>query len=89
MMETDGAMEPGEIFDLIVKADERLKYATSDKADARAAQARALLEKALEEARAIDNEGLVAQAEQRLRDLEALSEGVADRGGPGGESPRA
>ena len=66
-------MQPNEIFELIVKADERLKYATSDKADARAAQARALLEKALEEAQAIGNEGLVAQAERRLADLKALT----------------
>jgi glycogen debranching enzyme len=62
-------MEPKEIFELIVKADERLKYATPDKADTRKAQARDLLTKALEEARAIGNEQLVQQAETRLADL--------------------
>src|SRR5207244_2107605 len=36
------AMDPKEIFELIIKADERLKYATPDKADARVAQARNL-----------------------------------------------
>jgi glycogen debranching enzyme len=62
-------MDPKEIFELIVKADERLKYATPDKADTRKAQARELLTKALEEARAIGNEQLVQQAETRLADL--------------------
>ena len=33
-------MEPSEIFELIVKADEKLKYATTSKADARKEQAR-------------------------------------------------
>lgn len=68
-------MDPKEIFELIIKADEKLKYATSSKGDVRAAQARALLEEARDNARAIDNEGLIAQAETRLADLEALSEG--------------
>ncbi len=68
-------MDPKEIFELIIKADEKLKYATSTKSDVRAGQARALLEEAREAARAIDNDGLVAQAETRLADLEALSEG--------------
>ncbi len=62
-------MEPNEIFDLIVKADERLKYATPDKADTRRKQAVELLTKAREEAKAIGNEQLVAQAETRLADL--------------------
>ena len=62
-------MDAKEIFDLIVKADERLKYATPDKAEARKAQARDLLVKALEEARAIGNDQLVQQAETRLADL--------------------
>ena len=68
-------MDPKEIFELIIKADEKLKYATSAKGDVRAAQARALLEEARDAARAIDNDGLVAQAETRLADLEALSKG--------------
>jgi hypothetical protein len=62
-------MDAKEIFELIVKADERLKYATPDKADARKAQARDLLVRALEEARAIGNDQLVQQAEIRLADL--------------------
>ena len=65
-------MDPREIFELIVKADEKLKYARPGVADARTEQARALLEQALEEARAIGNEALVGQAETRLADLEAL-----------------
>ncbi len=65
-------MEPRDIFELIVKADERLKYATSDNADLRIGQARDLLEKALAEARAIEDDALVAQVKQRLTDLEQL-----------------
>jgi hypothetical protein len=68
-------MESKEIFDLIVKADERLKYASVSKGDVRVGQARALLERARDEARAIGNDELVAQAEQRLRDLDALAGG--------------
>jgi hypothetical protein len=70
-------MEPGEIFALIVRADEALKYATEDKGAPRQARARGFLEQALSEARAIGNEPLVAQAEQRLADLEALEGGSA------------
>ncbi|HLB62231.1 MAG TPA: glycogen debranching N-terminal domain-containing protein [Actinomycetota bacterium] len=62
-------MEPSEIFELIVKADEKLKYATPAMEDARRGQARQLLERARDEARAIGNDALVAQAEQRLADL--------------------
>ena len=65
-------MEPSEIFELIIKADERLKYATPDKADLRAGQARELLTQARREAEAIGNAGLVEQAERRLADLDAL-----------------
>jgi hypothetical protein len=68
-------MESKEIFDLIVKADERLKYASVSKGDVRVGQARAFLERARDEARAIGNDELVAQAEQRLRDLDALAGG--------------
>lgn len=68
-------MDPKEIFELIVKADERLKYAKPGVADARADQARALLNQALEEARAIDNAALIGQAETRLGDLDALGAG--------------
>ena len=63
-------MDPKEIFELIIKADERLKYATPDKADARVAQARDLLDRAKTEAQAIGNAQLVEQADRRLADIE-------------------
>src|SRR5581483_5524387 len=67
-------LDPREIFELIVKADERLKYARSDKANLRRRQARELLERARDEAWAIGNDALVAQAERRLADLAAMGE---------------
>jgi hypothetical protein len=66
-------MEPSEIFELIVKADESLKYATEDKSAARAERARRFLLQARDEAVAIGNDGLVDQANRRLADLDALS----------------
>ena len=71
-------MDEREIFELILKADDALKYATEDKIQARSHQARELLNQALEAARAIGNEGLIQQAERRLADLETL---------PGGGDP--
>jgi hypothetical protein len=68
-------MEAKEIFDLIVKADEALKYATEEKAAARAAQARGWLEQARDEAKAAGIDALVQQAEQRLADLDILGPG--------------
>lgn len=65
-------MDPKEIFELIIKADEALKYATEEKAEARTRQARTLLLQAREEAAAIGNEPLVDQAQRRLADLDAL-----------------
>ncbi len=62
--------QPSEIFELIVKADEKLKYATAQREDARAGQARALLERARQAAEAIGNDGLVQQANTRLADLD-------------------
>jgi hypothetical protein len=62
-------MDPKEIFELIVKADEKLKYATAEKSDARRRQARDLLTEALDAARQIGNDALVQQAELRLSDL--------------------
>jgi len=62
-------MDPKDIFELIIKADEKLKYATDANAGVRQAQARELLEQARDEARAIGNEALVQQAETRLADL--------------------
>ena len=72
-------MEPDEIFQLLVKADERLKYATGERAAQRRAQARDLLERAEAEAGAIGNAGLVAQAQRRLADLDALPEAGSER----------
>ena len=75
-------MDPKDIFELIVKADEALKYATAEKAAARSRQARDLLTQARDEARAIGNDGLVQQAETRLADLDRIvppeSAGSAD-----------
>jgi hypothetical protein len=73
-------MDPMDIFELIIKADEKLKYATEDKATTRATQARDLLTRARAEAVAIENEPLIEQADRRLADLESLS-------GPGEVSP--
>jgi hypothetical protein len=63
------SMDPKQIFELIVKADEKLKYATAEKNDARRRQARDLLVQALDAAWEIGNDGLVQQAELRLSDL--------------------
>ncbi len=71
-------MQPNEIFELIIKADEKLKYATADRAGTRTAQARALLEQARDAAREIGNDALVAQAERRLADIEALPGGAPE-----------
>ena len=62
-------MEPKEIFELIVKADERLKYAHEDNAGLRRKQARELLEQAKAAAVEIGNQQLIDQAETRLADL--------------------
>jgi hypothetical protein len=64
-------MQPDEIFRLIVKADEKLKYASAGKGDLRAQQAGELLAEALREAQAIGNEPLEQQVKVRLADLEA------------------
>lgn len=74
----DPLTDPKEIFELIVKADERLKYATPGRTDARTEQARGLLRQALEAATALGNEGLVRQAETRLADLDALEGGAPE-----------
>ncbi len=63
-------MDPKEIFELIVKADEKLKYATTGKQDVRRQQARELFEQARDAARELGNDALVRQAETRLADLE-------------------
>jgi len=69
-------MEPAEIFELIVKADEKLKYATAAKGDVRAKQAADLLAEAKREAEAIGNEALVQQVQVRLADLDAIVGGA-------------
>jgi hypothetical protein len=63
-------VQPGEIWERIVKADELLKYATEEKAAVRRGQAAELLRVAEAEAEAIGNTALVEQARTRLRDLE-------------------
>jgi hypothetical protein len=62
-------VEPNEIWQRIVKADEALKYATEERAGRRREQAEALLREALAEARAIGNSQLEQQALTRLHDL--------------------
>ncbi len=62
-------MDPKDIFELIIKADEKLKYATDANRELRSSQARTLLEQARDAAREIGNEALVQQAETRLADL--------------------
>jgi hypothetical protein len=68
-------MDPKDIFELIVKADEALKYATEEKGEARRRQARGWLTEARDEATAIGNQPLVDQADRRLRDLDQLGSG--------------
>jgi hypothetical protein len=69
-------MDPKDIFELIVKADEALKYATEEKGEARRRQARDWLTQAKDEAGAIGNQPLIEQAERRLRDLDELDSGL-------------
>ncbi|HLA93577.1 MAG TPA: hypothetical protein VJO36_08590 [Actinomycetota bacterium] len=64
-------MQPQEIFELIIKADEKLKYAHQDNVGVRARQARELLEQARAAAVQIGNDALVAQVDTRLADLPA------------------
>jgi len=64
-------MEPSEIFELIIKADEKLKYSNEKNAALRRGQAVELLVQARDAARGIGNEQLAQQAETRLADLGA------------------
>ena len=66
-------MEPIEIFELIIKADEKLKYSTEKNATLRREQAVELLVQARDAARELGNDQLVQQAETRLADLGAES----------------
>ena len=63
-------MEPREIFELIIKADEKLKYAHEDNASLRREQARDLLVRARDAAIEIGDDALVQQVDTRLADLE-------------------
>jgi hypothetical protein len=65
------AMDPKEIFELIIKADEKLKYATDANRELRTQQAVDLLVQARDAAKEAGNEQLVQQAETRLTDLGA------------------
>jgi hypothetical protein len=62
-------VDPKEIFELIIKADERVKYAHEANMDQRKQQAIDLLMQARDAAREIGNDALVQQAETRLADL--------------------
>jgi hypothetical protein len=64
-------MDAREIWETIVKADEKLKYATDRLSDVRRQQATELLQEALAEAEKSGNEQLAEQARTRLRDLGA------------------
>ena len=77
-------MDPKDIFELIIKADEKLKYATAAKGDVRAQQAADLLNEAKTEAEAIGNQALVEQADVRLADLQAVFDGAVETEGPEG-----
>jgi hypothetical protein len=65
------SVDPKEIFELIVKADERLKYATDANRAHRQQQAIDLLVQARDAAREAGVDQLVQQAETRLADLGA------------------
>jgi hypothetical protein len=65
------AMDPKEIFELIIKADEKLKYATDANRELRTKQAVDLLVQARDASKEAGNEQLIQQAETRLMDLGA------------------
>jgi len=62
-------MEASEIFESILKADEKLKYATDANSDVRRQQAIGLLRQALADAESIRSEPLADQVKVRLMDL--------------------
>jgi len=62
-------MEASEIFENILKADEKLKYATDANSDVRRQQAVDILRQALADAASIKNEPLADQVKVRLMDL--------------------
>jgi glycogen debranching enzyme len=84
------ALAPNEIFELIIKADEKLKYATDKNRNVREGQAKELLVQALDAAREAGNQALIEQAEQRLADLGMPPiQGAARRATPLDPSPEA
>jgi hypothetical protein len=62
-------MEASEIFENILKADEKLKYSTEANSEVRRQQAIDLLRQALVDAESIKNEPLADQVKVRLMDL--------------------
>jgi hypothetical protein len=66
-------MDPKEIFELIIKADEKLKYSNEANMDLRKQQAVDLLQQARDAAREAGIDALVQQAETRLADLGATA----------------
>jgi hypothetical protein len=64
-------MEPNEIFELIIKADEKVKYSTDANREQRRQQAIDLLVQARDAAKDAGQEQLVQQADTRLADLGA------------------
>jgi hypothetical protein len=64
-------MDPKDIFELIIKADEKLKYATDANRPLRQQQAIDLLHQARDAAAEAGVDALVQQADTRLSDLGA------------------
>ena len=62
-------MDASEIFENILKADEKLKYSTDATSDVRRQQAIDILRQALVDAGSIQNEPLADQVKVRLMDL--------------------
>ena len=63
-------MDEAQIWELILKADERLKYAAGGRAELRREQAAGFLLEALQNAEAGGYEKLADQARTRLADLD-------------------
>jgi hypothetical protein len=75
-------MEQQEIFELIIKADEKLKYAPEDTGGLRGGQARARLVRARAAATEIGNDALVQQVDTRLADLDGPEGEPEGKAGP-------
>lgn len=68
-------MDEAQIWELIVKADERLKYSGGGRAELRREQAAGFLLEALQNAEAGGHEKLAEQARTRLSDLDETPTG--------------